>query len=109
MSFPVPGAVDDGGLSLFDIASLSPEHQGLAQKLCASIQQVSSVQRRSAVSKAAVELFKMLQRGSLSAEVIALISNYVNAAGTPAAKNEWRRLSNVHFDTIQPFLNLKFL
>lgn len=109
MTVPSSGVNDDGGLSIFDISSLRPEHQGIAQKLRVSVQQVSNLQRRSAVSKAAVELLKMLQRGSLSQDVVQLISNYVNASGTPAAKNEWRQLSNAHFDTIQPFLNLKFL
>lgn len=102
-------ANDDWGLSSFDITSLSSEHQVIAQKLCASVQQVSNLQRRSVVSKAAVKLLEMLQQRSLSESVVQLISNYVNAAGTPAAKNEWRQLSDMHFDTIQPFFNLKFL
>ncbi|KAH9599764.1 WD40 repeat [Trypanosoma melophagium] len=106
---PPTGGVDDGGLSLFDINSLNPAYQALARKLCADIQKISNAQRRSAVSKAALELFKLLQQGALSSEVVGLLTNYVNTTGTPAGKSAWRQLSDMHFDAIQPILNLKFL
>ncbi|EKF39308.1 protein transport protein Sec31, putative, partial [Trypanosoma cruzi marinkellei] len=109
MPFTAPSTVDDADLSHFDITSLNPSYHAIAQKLCADVQQVSNVQRRLVISKAALELFKLLQRGALSPDVVFLVSNYVNSMGTPLAKNAWRQLSDAHFDVVQPFLNLKFL
>ncbi|KAF5224064.1 hypothetical protein ECC02_002959 [Trypanosoma cruzi] len=107
--FTASSTVDDADLSHFDITSLNPSYHALAQKLCADVQQVSNAQRRLVISKAALELFKLLQRGALSPDVVFLVSNYVNLMGTPLAKNAWRQLSDAHFDVVQPFLNLKFL
>nr|CCC95244.1 unnamed protein product [Trypanosoma congolense IL3000] len=104
------GAVgDDFGLAQFDILSLNPAHHAVAQTLRSAVQQMNNAQRRSAVAKAAVELFKMLQMGSLPQEVIDILSEYVKTLGTPASKSWWRQLSDKHFDVIQPIINLKFL
>ncbi|KAG8347189.1 hypothetical protein TRVL_01969 [Trypanosoma vivax] len=102
-------AHNDGDLSCFDISKLSSRYHELAQKLITLSRNMDNTPRRLSVSKAIMELFKMLQMGSLSPEAITLVTNYVNAVGTSEAKNAWRQLSERCFQDIQPFVNLKFL
>ncbi|EAN79579.1 protein transport protein Sec31, putative [Trypanosoma brucei brucei TREU927] len=100
---------DDFGLSSFEISSLNPEHRDLAQKLRTTIQQVANAQRRSAIAKAAMELFQALQTGSLPPDVVGLLSEYINCLGSQRSREMWKELATKHFSAIQHINNLKFL
>ena len=104
-----PAAAAPPALSVAPGSFADPTQQQIAELVVASAAKIADKRRREAVEKSALELLDRMQRGAVSEPVVALLHTFALSLGTPAAKDNWRKLSDAHFDAIQPFLNLKFL
>lgn len=104
-----PAAAAPPALAVAPGSFANPIEQQIAELVTASAAQIPDKRRREAVEKSAVELLDRMQHGKVSEPVVALLHNFALSLGTPAAKENWRKLSDAHYDAIQPFLNLKFL
>lgn len=105
-----PAALPPAALTAFDINALAnPAHQAIARGIIDATSKVTDKRKRDAIEKSATDLFDRLAKNLLEDAVVEQLGAFVQSLGTAAAKENWRRLSDAHFDKVQPFLNIKFL
>jgi hypothetical protein len=97
-------------LASFDVASLAnPVHQQIARGIIDATAKVTDKRKRDAIEKSSNELFDRLGKGVIPDGVADMLVAYAATAGTPGGKENWRKLSDAHYNTVQHFLNIKFL
>ena len=105
-----PAALPPSSIASFDVGAIgNPTQRAVAANVIAHTGRVTDKRKRDAIEKAALELFDRFGKGLISDSVTAMLNEFVSSIGTPGSKENWRRLSDEHFDAVQPFLNLKFL
>ncbi|CUE94406.1 protein transport protein SEC31, putative [Bodo saltans] len=103
-------ALPPSALSSFNLSSLSnPVHQDIAQSIIDATNKVTDKRKRDAIEKSSNELFDRLGKGLITDDVALMLLAYAKSAGTAAGKENWRKLSDAHYNVVQHFLNIKFL
>lgn len=100
-------------LSTFNIQSIpNAARRPIAEEILKAIPKVTDKRKREAIEKSAAELLDRLVKNSLDDVPAAVLLEFAIAIASgqsAAAKEQWRKFADAHFDIAQSIINLKFL
>ena len=95
-----------------DVSNVAPEYQQVVAVVQARVEKIADKRRRDTTEKAAIALIKQLNANAVAPAVGQLLIAYAAALGAnqaAGAKEQWKIITEKHWDAIQPFHNIKFL